>query len=283
MSAPIPRRIIQTSKSLDLTLLEQAAVANVRLLNPDFEYMFFDNQQVEDFFSHEYPQYRHVFESFAVPIEKYDFFRYLAIYRFGGFYLDMDVLLASGLSPLTAHECVFPFERLTFNDWLRREHGMDWDVGNYAFGAVAGHPFLKAVIDNCVRAQRDSTWANDMGRWIPAMFREELGVLYTTGPWLVSRTLAEFADAPERVKILFPNDVCNEESWNRFGSVGVHLMAGSWRRHGHMRRRLQNYWEVWKTNANLREGRKLGKSRSLEVHLQDNGSNARLADTTVGP
>ena len=40
MNSKIPRHIIQTGKSLDLPLLLKAAVANVRLLNPDFEYLF---------------------------------------------------------------------------------------------------------------------------------------------------------------------------------------------------------------------------------------------------
>src|SRR5438105_2901732 len=35
---------------------------------------------------------------------------------------------------------------------------MDWDLGNYAFGAAAGHPLLRAISDNCVRAQTDLGW-----------------------------------------------------------------------------------------------------------------------------
>ena len=50
--------------------------------------------------------------------------------------------------------CVFPFEELTLSRLLRH-HGIDWEIGNYAFGAEAGHAFLEAVIENCVRAQRD--------------------------------------------------------------------------------------------------------------------------------
>jgi len=40
VNSGIPKRIIQTDKSHDLALLSKAAVANVRLLNPDFEYFF---------------------------------------------------------------------------------------------------------------------------------------------------------------------------------------------------------------------------------------------------
>ncbi len=86
---------------------------------------------------------------------------------------------------------------------------MDWEFGNYAFGAVAGHPFLETIINNCVKAQNDPDLARPMTQSIPQLFREEYYVIATTGPWLVSRTLAEFRD-DTKVKVLFPEDVCNE-------------------------------------------------------------------------
>jgi hypothetical protein len=64
----IPRRIIQTDKSRDLPLLARAATMNLRLLNPDFEYLFFDDSEVEEFIDTEFPQYRPVINSFSVRI-----------------------------------------------------------------------------------------------------------------------------------------------------------------------------------------------------------------------
>jgi hypothetical protein len=270
MNSTIPKRIIQTHKSFDLPLLEKAAVANVRLLNPDFEYLFFDDGQVEKFIDKEFPEYRIVFDSFPIPIQRYDFFRYLAVYHFGGFYFDTDVFLAEDLSGLVHFDCVFPFEALTFNAYLRKEHGMDWELGNYAFGAAAGHPFLRAIIENCIKAQKDLDWARAMGRSLPRWFREEYHVLYTTGPWLISRTLAEFRNADKQVMVLFPEDVCDSRYWNRFGRFGVHLMRGSWRnRKGVLKRRLQGYWELLILNKMIKESRKLGKGRKLHFKIKE--------------
>ena len=86
MIEKIPRRIIQTEKSRELPLLAKAAATNLRLLNPSFEYLFFDDAQVEEFIDEEFPQYRPVLNSFPVKIQRYDLFRYLAVYRLGGFY-----------------------------------------------------------------------------------------------------------------------------------------------------------------------------------------------------
>jgi hypothetical protein len=154
---------------------------------------------------------------------------------------------------------------LGINRFLSEEYGMDWEVGNYAFGAAAGHPFLKAIIKNCVWAQQHPEWADTMLKSIPRMFRSEDFVLATTGPGLVSRTLAEYPDASEQVKVLFPEDVCDRNSWHCFGAYGVHLKVGTWRRReGLVRRVLHRNWESRTRKALLKESLKRGGKRALE-------------------
>ena len=63
---------------------------------------------------------------------------------------------------------------------------------------------------------------------IPRMFRDEYFVLATTGPGLVSRTLAEYPGTCDQVKVLFPEDVCDRNSWYRFGAYGVDRHVGAW-------------------------------------------------------
>jgi mannosyltransferase OCH1-like enzyme len=264
---PIERRIIQTGKSrTKLSRLAKAVVANVRLLNPDFEYLFFDDADVEAFIDSEFPQHRRVYDGFPVRIQRYDFFRYLAVYRLGGFYFDLDVVLGEGLEPLRRFECVFPFEEVTVQHFLRRRYAMDWEAGNYAFGASAGHPFLEAIISNCIRAQDDPAWVNAMMQPIPRMFRPNFAVLNTTGPGLVSRTLAEYRDPVHPVHVLFPADVCDETNWHCFGDYGIHLQEGTWRSHeGLIPRRLSRFWEVRTRDALMRESRAMGPRRSLDT------------------
>jgi inositol phosphorylceramide mannosyltransferase catalytic subunit len=279
MTDKIPKRIIQvwgtlsnsasaTDKSAGLPLFGKASAASLRLLNPGFEYVLFDDAAIDQFIDAEFPQYRPVFDSFSVRIQRYDFFRYLAVYHFGGFYFDTDLFLASGLEDLTEFGCVFPFEQLTIHSFLREQYGMDWEIGNYAFGAAAGHPFLEAVIKNVVRAQRDPEWAGAMLKPIPRMFRSKYFVLDTTGPGLVSRTLAEHSDARDQVKVLFPEDVCDRSSWYRFGDYGVHLQAGSWRKPEPVLYRVTHrYWETTTRNAVVIAGLKRGRKRSLEFKI----------------
>ena len=262
MPPVIPKRIIQTGKVAPQSVRIQAMVSNVKLLNPDFDYLFFDDAAVERFIDTEYPQYRSVFDGFRFPIQRYDFFRYLAVYRFGGFYLDLDILLASSLSPLIDYGCVFSFEGLTFSRYLRDRYNIDWEIGNYAFGAAAGHPFLLAVIENCIRAQKDRDWAKPMLQALPPLSKEEFFVLYTTGPGMVTRTLAEQAEVGKTVKVLFPENVCDLTSWNHFGEFGVHMMDATWRLNkGRLRRRLAGFLEIHRLHNLMEENRVLGKTR----------------------
>jgi inositol phosphorylceramide mannosyltransferase catalytic subunit len=265
-TASIPRTIIQTGRSRALPLIEQAAAANLKNLNPDFRFIFFDDAEVDVFIDSKFPQYRSVFYGFPHRIQRFDFFRYLAVYELGGFYFDLDVFLARGIGDLTNAGCVFPFEELTLSRYLRQRHHMDWEIGNYAFGASAGHPFLRAVIDNCVRCQTDPTWAAPMMEGIPLMLRAGFDVLNTTGPGVVTRTLAENPEIARTVSILFPDDVCDERTWHNFGTYGVHLMAASWRKPANfLMRRLARLWENRTRSRQLAESRKYGpKRRRLE-------------------
>ncbi len=268
----IPQRIIQTGRSRDLPLLHRAVAANIRLLNPDFEYRFFDDSDVVRFVEAEFPEYQRLFESFRFRIQKFDFFRYLAVYRYGGFYLDLDVLLAAGILPLTGHACVFPFEDLNISAFLRDHYHMDWTIGNYAFGARAGDPFLRQVIQNCVRAHECPEWVKPALRGIPRLFQDDFFVLSTTGPLLLSRTLAEHPDLAEEVTVLFPDDVRCPTTWHKFGQVGVHLMEGSWRQGERaIRRRLRLLWEWWIVRKFMKQSARLGAHRRTAARSGSHG------------
>jgi hypothetical protein len=264
----IPERIIHVYSppagcSAGLPLLYRAALANATLLNQEFEHVLFDRDKMEAFLKDEPASHQRAMRSFRFPIQRFDFFRYLAVYRLGGIYLDLDVILARSMEPLLQKGCIFPFEELTVSSYLRSEHGMDWELGNYAFGAEPGHPFIKAVIENCIRAQEDPSWAVSLMRGIPRVFWKEFFVVNTTGPGLVSRTFAENPGLRSRVTVLFPDDICDERVSHRFGDYGVHLMNASWRKQGgFVYVRLARYWEVWRRRRLLRESKKLGPSRT---------------------
>ena len=261
----IPKRIIQTGPPR-LPLLLQSAMVNVKALHPDFDYQFFDDAMIVAFLEQYFPQYRADYDSFRFRIQKYDFFRYLAVYQFGGFYLDLDVFLAESLHPLLDSSSVFSFEELALSRYFEQQFGMDWQIGNYAFGAEAGNLFLAAVIENCLRAKKDPSWSLPMMKGTPSSMQSDFYILNTTGPGMLSRTFAENPQFVENINVLFPEDVCDRGTWHQFGSFGVHHMAGSWRKQGNfLARRLTRLWEQRTERRVLNEGRTRGKTRSVRV------------------
>jgi hypothetical protein len=261
----IPKRIIQIWSGPEaLPLFLQAAVVNVKLLHPDFDYCLYDDAMIDSFLDAYFPEYRPEYRSFPLRIQRYDFFRYLAIYHFGGFYLDTDIFLVRSLTPLLASQCVFPFEELASRRYLIKHFQMDWQIANYAFGAEPGHPFLAALIENCLRAKRMPEWVSPMMQGVPRMVRNNAYVINTTGPGMVSRTLAENPHLADSISILFPSDVCNTSSWHQFGEYGVHKMAGAWRPGTNVIRRiLTRMWTQWNVRRILAEGRARGKTRTV--------------------
>jgi inositol phosphorylceramide mannosyltransferase catalytic subunit len=268
----IPRRIIHIysapeGRPDDVPLAGRAAMVNATLLHPQFEHRLFGRAEIQDFIEKEFPEFRKVFTSFVYPIQRFDFFRYLVVYRLGGFYFDLDVYLARPLDPLTTQSCVFPFEELTISDHLRHVHGMDWEMANYGFGAAPGHPLIGAIIENCVRGVYEPEWTARMLQGIPGCFRDPFVVPASTGPGMVSRTFAEHPELHPCTTVLFPADVCDETTWHRFGDFGVHLMQGSWRkRQGYIRSRLGRIWEMRKRAQLMRHSRKLGGVRRGQWH-----------------
>jgi inositol phosphorylceramide mannosyltransferase catalytic subunit len=270
MTQKIPKRIIQIycppeGRGDELPLFNRCALQNLKLLHPDFDFLLFDRTSMRNFIRDEFPEFQAVMEAFSRPIQQFDFFRYLAVYRLGGFYFDLDVFLARGLHPLLESECVFSFEELTISEYLRKHHRVDWELANYGFGAAPGNRFIGKVIENCVRGMKDRRWAAQLMSGIPSAFRDSFMVPMTTGPGMVSLTFAENPDLRKSVTVLFPDDVCDETSWQRFGEFGVHLMQSSWReRQGFLRSFLARKWEKQKRQKYLLESQASGPKRRGE-------------------
>jgi hypothetical protein len=259
----IPRRIIQTGKTRTLSPLAKASATTLRLLHPGWEYRYLDDSDVLSFIDAEFPEHRQAFDTFPHNIQRFDFFRYLAIFRLGGFYFDTDLLLYEPLDDLLSRAAVFPFEEITLNGHLRRV-GIDWEIGNYAFGAAPSDPFLGQVIENCVRSLHDPSWVAEMLQGIPSGFRADFEVLCTTGPAMISRTLVENPKLAQNVTVLFPPDVCDPQHWHQFGRYGTHLMEGTWRgKGGFLRRRLGWLWADRRQRRLLAESRLLGRERTV--------------------
>lgn len=188
----IPRIIHQTFYERNLSGPLQANVDRLRALNPDWEYRFYDDNDVAAFIKGNYPAW--VWEYFERIDSRYgaaraDFFRYLLMYKVGGMYLDIK---STATIPLDS--VLKPDDRFILSKWYlpngEYEHsdGFIYDLRHIPGGefqqwhilCAPGHPFMKAVLE-AVTANIDAydPYLHQTGK---------RGVLRVTGP--IAYTLA---------------------------------------------------------------------------------------------
>ena len=219
----IPKRIICTHISQHtLEPKLKYCMHLMQEMHPKWEFLFFSDGDCHDFIQREMPKYLELYDWYPRPVQKADFFRLLVVYQLGGFYLDTDFMLEAPLDLLSKENAVFAFEHeiddknfeLRYPVWLRtREEKLT--VGNYAFGAMAGHPFLLALLDELV--MRTETFEVERCN--------DLDVLHSTGPDAVTSVYYRHREQWKDVRMLKSDRM-------GFGKYGVHLVHGVWREDG---------------------------------------------------
>jgi mannosyltransferase OCH1-like enzyme len=229
----IPKIIIQTWKTEDTPKESKgylgvssdptSFIKTLRDKNPDFEYKFFDDKEVVRFIETYYPEYVDLFNGLE-NISKFDFFRYLAIYKYGGFYFDIDMTINHSLAPLTeGHTAIFPKEFEISGLSILEEQNLTFLLGQYAFAATPKHPFIKHLINNIKYPPfKQDTWRNfeaQCGRGTKAHFR--------TAAVLVSQSYISYlSSGSSKITILEPTPQFESA---RFGNYGKHWAMGSWK------------------------------------------------------
>jgi len=151
----IPKIIIQTWKDNNIPDRYIPHIESLKDMNPSYQYMYFTDNDIDVFLKKNYPEYYKTYNELPVFIQKIDFFRYIAVYHYGGFYFDLDM---TGLKPLDdellTHDSVFPIDTIITDDNCTQSRykgycdvGMDFLLGQYAFGSKKKDPFIKELID----------------------------------------------------------------------------------------------------------------------------------------
>lgn len=220
----IPKRILCTHKSaFDLEPKLRYCLHRVREFHPEWDFHFFSDGDSRNFVERECPEYLELYDWYPRPVMEADLFRLLAVHRLGGFYLDTDFLVEKPLDPLCQEKAVFAYEHeidekafaRRYPRWMRSGEER-LTLGNYAFGAEAGHPFVAAILDELVERTRTFE-AEDCN---------DLDILHATGPDAVTSVYYRHRERWSDVKVLRSERM-------GLGSYGVHLVTGGWRQDGY--------------------------------------------------
>jgi mannosyltransferase OCH1-like enzyme len=111
LNETIPKIIIQTWKSNEIPVKYKPLIESVKKINHDYQYIFFTDDDIDNFIKINYPNYYQAYLKLPVKIQKIDFFRYIAVYHYGGFYFDLDMNSIEPLNNLLDYDCIFPVDQ----------------------------------------------------------------------------------------------------------------------------------------------------------------------------
>lgn len=224
----IPKIIIQTWKNNKIPEKYRQDLMSVKEKNPDYTIMFFTDDDIESFFQDYYPEYYSTYKNLPITIQKIDFFRYVAIYHYGGFYFDLDMTCMYCLDDLLYLDCIFPVDTFIYNHMCPMPRYRDYCknncaflLGQYAFAAKPRHPFIKKLIDeihnNISHIIREHKNINKKDKQ-----KLEHFVYKTTGPDFVTDIYLSW-DNKKDISILKHNE--NQY----FGIFAKHNYYGTWK------------------------------------------------------
>ena len=218
----IPKIIIQTWKNHDIPSKYINSIRSIKRYNPNYKFLYFTDKDIDKFIKKEYPQYYSTYKRLPVIIQKIDFFRYIAVYHYGGFYFDLDMTGLYSLDNLLKYECVFPVDMILtsikcsstrFKKYC--DKGYDYILGQYAFGAKPRHPFIKALIDGI---------NDNIDKYIEE-FKTNQTLYYvyaSTGPDYVMNVYLDYINKNEIHVLEYPES-------QYFGKYARHEHFGTWK------------------------------------------------------
>lgn len=151
----IPKIVHHTFSSRDLLPELTENIAKLKLENPDWAFKFYDDHDQISFINQHFPNllsyYNAIDASYGAA--KADFFRYLLIYKFGGVYLDIKSSLSKPLNEIINDDTKFilAYWELASDSNHPEIPDKNGEFQQWHVISVAGHPYLKQVIDNICR------------------------------------------------------------------------------------------------------------------------------------
>lgn len=167
----IPRILHQTWKNQDIPENFMQLAQTWKKNHADWEYMLWTDEMNRHFIATHFPYFLPVYDNYPTPIQQVDAVRYFILYKYGGFFIDLDFECLACIEPIVNHaSCVFGLEPREHCDM----HNKAFIISNAFMGTAPGSPFFKSLCEELLRNKTITDHPNDR-------------VLETTGPFMLSR------------------------------------------------------------------------------------------------
>jgi mannosyltransferase OCH1-like enzyme len=218
----IPQILHLTCKEKPIPERYQFFLQRMIDFHPGWKCILYDDQEAEIIISQHFPKILDIYRSYPYGIQRSDIFRIIAVYLYGGFYLDLDIYCLEKLDELCSHTIVLGEEKtLTEEQNKVLRHKYPLRIANYMFGSVPGHKFWLEFLNEAMRLS-------------PMRIETEDDILNSTGPGLLTDVYHEKRSGyPDIVLLPRPgykcmNKWCQQDSCH-FGHFAAHFHLGSWR------------------------------------------------------
>ena len=222
LNVTIPKTLHLLCKEPAIPDIYQGYYNRMQVLHPDWTIRIYDDVDAVKIIAAHFSELLEDYQTFPKNIQRMDVFRVLAVYLYGGFYVDMDIHFLKPLDPLLKHQLVLGEEKtLRPSELHLLHHKHALRIANYMFGGVAGHPFLIDLARSAINNSRIE-------------IKEENDILETTGPGLLTNYYHEHQHRYPDVQLLRNSTTaclkrCTPQPSCHFGDYAAHLHMGSWR------------------------------------------------------
>ena len=200
--ASIPAQCFQTAETNRFSRSHHANLAQLRNCNPDLTFLLFDARRRDRYMTKSWGDHPigSLYRQARFGAMRADLFRYCVIFERGGFYLDINKVLAkpmssfcqsssSGSISFESNWCQLPAPPQAYQ---RLQHPERY-VLQWCFAFAPGHPLLAAMIDNICR-------------YAPAFEGKRFSkpseaIRSLTGPGLFTHTVRTYFETHEGIEI----------------------------------------------------------------------------------
>jgi len=182
----IPKTIFQTWETCDVEGFLKYLTERIQSYNPEYQYEFFDSERRRNFIENNFDKkVLDCYDRIIPGAFKADLWRYCVLYKQGGIYCDIDMLMIASFDYFILDGVDF-FAPIDF----ARKHRSSM-LTNGMFGCVAGSEIMKNCIDIIVDNIQNNAWI--------ASKTEDIifDYLNFTGPGVLGRALNMFLDRDE--------------------------------------------------------------------------------------
>lgn len=223
----IPSIIHQTWKDHNIPEAFEQMSRSWRSKHEHWEYRFWTDEMNRNFIASDFPFFLPVFDSYPTAIQRVDAVRYFVLYKYGGFFIDMDFECLASIDSLTdLAPCVFGIEPAAHN----LTHNKDIIICNAFMGAVPGARFLECI-------------STELQAFRTISEHPISQVLESTGPFMLSRLYSTYERKEEisllDAALLYPFSMQELDELNRGlpcpnievrlqKAFGIHYYSGTW-------------------------------------------------------